>query len=510
VDDRISRRTLIGSLALGAVGLPFCRSAHPAPRSGREGATRTVDFLDERWISHTHALTRQVARPERVSDEPVIAPAGAHGTTLPNGDGLCMWYSTVRWVEIGGQKTHETWIHYATSEDGVTFEKPDLGLHEGNVIIKADDTGADGKPLTGVRGCSGFCVLDAQQQPVPHARGRYTAMFRAWVPGRHGGLSLAYSDDGLRWTAYEENPVRVGSSDTFNIFCYDDRIERYVAYVRPLIHAGPPRVNRLVARIESEDLVHWENEQIVLDTDDRDAPALGTVNEATHPDGTGYPRGRDKQFYGLTVTPHQEVYLGFASLYDVVPGTMWVELMHSYDGIQWRREPQRGPLIGLGGDDAWDSGLVYFPNAGCPVAVGDDWLIYYAGTNFDHHHRTRSRGDLGEFRATGAVRLKRGRLVGYEAGDVPGDLLTRTFPWNGNELFLNADAHGGSIAVEICAANGQSIRGFSRKETASVTEDGVRVPVAFEAGGSLASLQGRQVRLRMYLKRASVFGISLG
>ena len=61
MDDRISRRTLIGGLALGAVGLPLCRAAHPATRSRHEIATRTVDFIDERWITHAHALTRQVA-----------------------------------------------------------------------------------------------------------------------------------------------------------------------------------------------------------------------------------------------------------------------------------------------------------------------------------------------------------------------------------------------------------------------------------------------------------------
>ena len=505
----MSRREFIGTSALGAAASASSRQAGAvAPAAGRDMAG--VDFIDGRWVTHAYFLDRKVAQPQRVSAEPVIAPAGAHSSVSPIDGGLAMWYSTVRWVTVGGGRTHQTWIHYATSKDGITFEKPDLGIHEGNIIIAANDTGADGKPLTGVRGCSGICVLDAEQQPVPHARARYTAMYRAWVPGKHGGLSLAYSDDGLVWTGYEENTLRVGQSDTFNNFFYDDRINRYVAYVRPLIHAGPQHVNRSIARIESEDMVHWGNEQLVLDTDDADAPAVGTVNEAKHADGAGYPRGRNRQFYGLTVTPHQGMYLGLASFYDVEPGTMWIELLHSYDGVQWRREPRRESLIGLGQGDAWDAGLVYYPGAGCPVAIGDEWLICYAGTNFDHHSRNRSRKDLGEYRAMGAVRLPRGRLVGYIAGDVPGDLITKSLKWTGGRLFLNVDGSKGSVEVTICNVGGRPIKGFSRNDAVPIQVDGVRVPVEFNGDASLASLRGQELRLRIYARRATVFGFAMG
>ncbi|MBT7842064.1 MAG: hypothetical protein HN742_09335 [Lentisphaerae bacterium] len=469
-----------------------------------------VDFIDGRWIAHSYFLERTVARPPRVSPEPVIVPAGAHGSVVPTADGLAMWYSTVRWVPFKGGKTHQTWIHYATSRDGITFELPELGSpEEGNVIIAGNDTGADGKPLTGVRGCSGICVLDAEQQTVPHARARYTAMYRAWIPGKHGGLSLACSNDGLHWTGYAENTLRIGESDTFNNFFYDEKNKQYVAYVRPLVHAGPSHVNRCMARIESDDMIHWGNEQLVLDTDDADASAVGTVNEAKHADGTPYPRGRNKQYYGLTVTPYQDLYLGLASFYDVEPGTMWIELLHSYDGVTWRREPKREPLIDVGQGEAWDAGLAYYPAAGCPVAVGDEWFIYYAGTNFDHHSKNRSRKDLGQYRGMGAVRLPRGRLVGYTAGEAAGELITRSFKWTNSELLLNTDAAGGSVEVAICNAGGSPIKGFTRHDAEPIRSDGLRVPVSFRGSAALASLRGRDVRLRVHAERAAVYGFSM-
>ena len=178
--------------------------------------------------------------------------------------------------------------------------------------------------------------------------------------------------------------------------------------------------------------------------------------------------------------------------------------------MTWRREPKREPLIDVEQGEAWDAGLVYYPAAGCPVAVGDEWLIYYAGTNFDHHGKSRSREDLGEYRGMGAVRLPRGRLVGYTAGEVAGDLITRPFKWANSELFLNTDAAGGSVEVAICNASGSPIKGFTRNDVEPIRNDGLRVPVSLKGGAQLASLRGRELRLRIYARQAAVYGFSMG
>ena len=153
-------------------------------------------------------------------------------------------------------------------------------------------------------------MLDAKLTPHPKARARYTALYLTNVPS-NGGLHLAYSEDGLHWLAYPENPVYRGWPDTSNNFFYDRRLGRYVLYLRPSqkLHAGPPDVNRLVSRAESDDLVHWHGERIVLDTDARDAPAAGTITDGGP--GGCYPRGRDRQFYGMNVRPYADCILGW-------------------------------------------------------------------------------------------------------------------------------------------------------------------------------------------------------
>ena len=508
VNPALTRRQFIQAFAAAGAAVP-ARAALAAAR--KERTLTEVDFIDARWIAHTYFLTRSVTQPARVSDEPIIAPASSPSTIVPTAGGGCMWYSSVRWVkQPKGDKVHQHWIHFATTKDGVTFDRPDLGLREGNVILQANERDAHGRPINGSAGCKGLCVLDAEASRVPHARARYTGFFLSNPSGSPAGLCLICSDDGLRWRAYPENPLYTGWPDTYNNFFYDERIRRYVAYIRPNFHAGRTHANRCMARIESEDMVRWGNEQIVLDTDDADAPAVGAVNEAKDHDGTEYPRGRNKQFYGMTVQPHQGLYLGFASFYDVVPGTMWIELVHSYDGVEWRREPKREALVPLGAEGAWDAGIVYYPGVGCPFAVGDDWFIYYSGTNFDHHHQIRSRKALGQFRAIGAARLKRGRLIGYQARGEPGDLLTKTFEWQGAALALNADASRGRIRVQVCHPNGHAIKGFSRSDAVPIQTDNVCAPVQFRSSASLAPLRGRQVRLRVFLEDATLFGMAFG
>ena len=496
---------------------------------------RELDAIDRRWIEHTYFLTRQASQPLRVLAEPVIGPtpAAANGTVLPTDDGLVMWYTAPYRRRARAGPLFEQCVHYATSRDGHTFEKPALGLREyggrdeGNIVLAPNDTDDQGQALNGIGGCSGFCVLDAEQRPVPHARGRFTALFNASIPGRGNGLCLAHSDDGLRWNAYPENPVRLGSSDTYNNFFFDERMGRYVAYIRPSVHAGPARVNRLMARIESDDLVHWGGDRVVVDTDDRDAPPQGRIK--LKKDELGYPRGRDVQFYGMTVTPLRGLYLGLALLYDSTSGLMWSELLHSYDGTEWRREATREPFVPLGPDGSWDCGMIGFVSAGCPAEIGEHWYVYYTGMNWDHHSRIRGMKDKGRMRLIGAARTKRARLVGYHTGpvataraerrsgrEVPpewrdkGELLTRPLMLDCSELFANTDAEDGSLEVEVCDVGGKPIPGFSRQDAVPIQEDCLRAAVRFRGDASMAQLRGREVRLRLHLTRASLYGLGLG
>ena len=464
-------------------------------------------------VADALGLWRETRELQTALDRPVLDQHSGHATILPIEGGYGMWYNSLNRHQANG---NSHWIRYATTQDGIQFEKPNLGLREhngskdNNIVLMANERDAKGRPFCGDRGNKGFCIIDAQQRPAPNTRSRYTALYLSNTPGRKSGLHLAHSEDGLHWLAYAENPVLFGWPDTYNNFFFDERSGKYVLYMRPTLRATPTDMgltNRAMARCESNDLIHWRNEQIVLDTDDRDAPPVGTIKENQRADGTRYARGRDRQIYGMTVTPYQDLYLGFTVLYDVLTARNWLELTHSYDGIQWRREPRREPFVPVGEEGAWDSGLIVWATVGCPVHFGDYSYVYYGGSNCDHRRKIVALQDQGVLRSLGVVRVKRGRWVGYRAGVAEGYLLTKSFDLAHETISLNADAAGGTIRVEVCDERGQPHAGFGLDDSRPIRSDALACPIQFN-DQSLAQLRGRKVRLRIQLSQASAYGLA--
>jgi hypothetical protein len=197
-------------------------------------------------VEHTYFLERTVSEVQRPLPGPILRDSDV-ATVLPKPEGgLSMW--CLRLVPRSGAQDFNFVLCYAESDNGLSnWRLPELGLKEidgnkrNNVLIVPNDRDAKGRPLTGFFGTGMFCVLDAKLTPHPKAHARYTALYLTNPPS-DGGLHLAYSEDGLRWLAYPENPVYRGWPDTANNFFYDRRLGRYVLYLRPSqnLHAGPP------------------------------------------------------------------------------------------------------------------------------------------------------------------------------------------------------------------------------------------------------------------------------
>jgi hypothetical protein len=452
---------------------------------------------------------------------------------------------------------YKYFLHYATSEDGIHWYLPHLGLRnsyvvnkhsevvcvEGeeemfvkwledknnNVLLSLNEKDADGGPLTGVAGAAGgFCVIDAHGTPHPAARARYTAFYQ------NRGFCLAYSTDGLEWTAYPENPVLVGqSSDTYNTLMYDPRREEYAIFCRPRWSRGGPDP-RAVTRIASKDLIHWGPERIVLQTDDRDAPAHGRRRLRGETGKDAYTRGRELQFYGFTPSPYQDMYIGLAMVYDTFAGISWYELAHSYDGLQWKREANREPFI-AGTPGAWDAGCIGYMAMGSPMEIGDHYYFYTQGSNTLHGYRLISMEDKGRMALIMAARIKKGRFIGYATGvhrpferqresiEIPpywidrGTLMTRPFRLECEKIFLNAKvADGGNIIVEVrsgldaatASTTFDVMKAYDLEHADPIRNiDAIKIPVTFK-GADLKPLCAQMIRLRIHMEKATVYGLS--
>lgn len=477
--------------------------------------TAAIEFLDIRTVEHTHFLERRVTPVRRYEGNPIIPDGNDVASVLRGPDGVIrLWYRTH--VPIPGLPPHggriqigSYMLRYAESTDGIGWTYPELGVKDvggtkaNNVVLTyAGKLGPipeeHRKPNHDSAGnvVDVSCILDRDLTPMPHTRGRFTAL-------SHDGTSFAFSDDGITWTAYPENPVvSFAGSDTYNNFLYDPRIQRYVLFHRPHpnLHAGWARVNRLVARIESDDLVHWDwrSARCVLDTDSRDAPAVNPRGDKM--------RGRLKQFYGMSVVRYGSLYLGFAELLDDSRGGWFdVHLVHSHDGIDWRREATDHPLIPLPGRGHWDSGMVWTRP---PVTVGDDLYFYYTGSNMSHQYQMMNDDKLDQ-RQIGLGIVPRGRLVGYHAGAAEGELLTRPFVLTAPRLYLNAAVAGGEVKAAMAHGSGAPIPGLSKADCRPVTGDGPALPMVWGDGQQLAGMVGQHVRLRLSVRSGAVYAVSM-
>jgi hypothetical protein len=113
---------------------------------------------------------------------------------------------------------------------------------------------------------------------------------------------------------------------------------------------------------------------------------------------------------------------------------------------------------------------------------------------------------------TGAVGLATLRLdgfVGLSANHLPGTVTTKPFQLVGNQLQLNLDARGGQAIVELLDETGQPLPGFSGSNAVALNDvDDLRVRPTWSSG-SLSSLAGRVVQVRVRLTNATLYSLQV-
>jgi len=484
-------------------------------------------LIDERFVEDTLFLRRGLGMPRMLSPEPLIVPGQSFGPIIRDKHGRwTMWYISfvTHDPETDGVGC-ETPQLIAYSDDGIHWEKPDLGIRrepifadQPNIMIASHQRDINGRDISGFGGWSGLSILDSEQTPHPCARARYTALTTTFPTDSIGGLCLADSDDGIHWTFWPENPVIVGPADTQNTIIWDPEIGKYVVYLRPIIHTGMAQhANRKMARCESVDLIHWTPSRVIIDTDERDADAFEDFDEP----GMRGARGRTKQFQGLSPFILNGCYLAFTWFYDVKLGIFTNELLHSEDGIHWQREALRLPFL-ADGRPADFHGKLPVPAADSPILVGDEYYFYSSNSPHGHHEVAVADIDgsvenrdnlLGETSIYGFA-IKRDRWIGYEAGEKEGEFLSTPQDWEGGSpLYLNAEIKdGGYIRVEIEDQLGRPVEDFHLDELDLITGplDEVDHIVTFGPGPKtiMRFPAVGPVRFRFFMQRATVYGWS--
>ena len=342
-------------------------------------------------------------------------------------------------------------VCYATSLDGLNWTRPGLGL--------VDFEGSRNNNIV-LRNVHGAGVWKDLRDPDP-AR-RYKMLAKAGEDREPMGV--AFSADGLRWSAVRTCPEMQAVGDTHNNSLWDEPLDSYVAFTR--LWDG----QRVVGRSTSRDFVQWSAATAVL---------RGTA---------------ERQTYALPVFRHAGVYLGLVAILDTRSELVDCELAWSPDGIGWRRVAEGAPLIPRGPAGSFDDGCV-FP-AAYPLLGAGEIRLYYAGS--DGQHAGWRKGGLG------LARLRPDGFAGYAPQDAgrPGVVTSIPLPWNQRPPRVSVDGQGGSVLVEVLDEQGTRL-GRSRPLRANVNDAALEwevTPARVRAGAP--------VRLRFELDRASLYSFT--
>ncbi|MHC4736717.1 MAG: hypothetical protein ACYTDW_20020, partial [Planctomycetota bacterium] len=212
-------------------------------------------FIDGRFVQEPRGVELVVHKPRKTGqiviacERPWEERFGQYHSVLYENKTHHMWYTVYGKKDSNAVPVRS--IAYARSSDGINWEKPDLGLVEiygtrkNNIVL--------GHGFGGIKGATHGCMVFLDPHAPAHQRFRLVS--NPQELGRY--LHIFSSQNGIHWKLTHRNVLKFRSErhhlDSQNVIFRDERINKYVAYVRRNLRpVGSP--GRSVARGESTSL----------------------------------------------------------------------------------------------------------------------------------------------------------------------------------------------------------------------------------------------------------------
>ncbi len=461
-------------------------------------------LFDDAFVEAKEGFTT-IMNPATRSNAPVLTPEqpwesrGCSNPTVMLDEGVYkMWYSANGEDGIARDC-------YATSTDGIHWKRPNIGLidyqgsRENNIISLNLNHGSIFKDPSAKPEQRFKCILGAGKYDYVAIYGG-GARFRydenppeTWHYGGVGGL---YSPDGIHWTPCEKL-IMPWYTDTRNVAFWDDRIQKYVAYVRwneyLRVENGALRGSfdyRAIARSESVDFENFPVPEKILE------PDFDDLEDADMWGGGLYDTAAVK--YPFV----DDAYFIFTAAYYHTTDALDIQLATSRDGIHFTRWQE--PFVRLGPDGAFDSMMLYMGVGVLPIR--DELRLYYTG--YDQPHDKVS-GE--EYCPTiGSAHLRLDGFVSQDAGGQQGWMTTLPFTLEGNHLEVNMDGSArGWLKVEILDEGMQPLKGFTEAEADRLGGSSTTQTVTWAGKRDLSGLKGQTVRLRFVGQSMKLYAFQL-
>ena len=417
-----------------------------------------------------------------------------------------MWYCVSHYAGEAHDGTSR--LAYATSTDGIHWEKPIMNL------VEVNGSTENNYILPNISVCPAI-IIDPSD--IPERRYKmifYLAGMEMTWAGFHIPLNLAYSANGIHWhRPVHVNPVLRGISDSCFSLIYDIDRRKYILFTRRV-----PNLPRDISLYESYDLVNWEDMgRVLVGGDEHDPAEMYNFYYMA-------PFRYDKFFLSMLSTqytsPISESYDSYnrpPDYPDTMLGKVDIQLTYSRDGRTWSRPPvEARAVVPCGPQGSLDSEAVY-PAQNPIVKDGQTWIYYHTQLNrhswwdiwekWEHtkSSRERSFGML--------ATMPEDHWISLDAGSKSGSLLTKAMSVNlTGEILINADARGGTVEAELITPFGQIVEGFGRRDCIAITSDGKDQPLRWNNGGKVIDMTKEHrggLCFKFYLKNAKLYSFTV-
>ena len=436
-----------------------------------------------------------------------------------------MWYLVIQ-GQVDDYEWNQTlfkWA-YATSLDGIHWERPNLNLvdHNGSKENNYFTPSLNGLLLSIIIDPSDIparrykMIFDFAPSPLGiNIRGKnripeMTVNEMAWAKFHHP-LSLAYSADGINWDRPRHiNPVMRGISDAGYVFHYDPDRRKYILVTRRV-----PNQPRDLSQYESYDLVNWEDKgRILVAPDELDPPSLFNLQAFAPFRYEDFYLGMLDVQYSLPGAEPYEVFHKPPSDYpDQRMGLVEYQLAYSRNGQKWLRPRDRSAVVPVGAPGSPDAGIIFAPMSS-PFVVNGDTYLYYTGIRNNHSHWNcleifeEFKGKKQDLQCAMLAKMPEDHWVSLDANNKEGSFVCK--PWGPpHEIFINADAEGGSIEAELVTPYGKVVADYSRNDCIPVTANGKGQQIKWKNGKSAWEAIAKDhlggLLVKFYLKNAKLY-----
>ena len=385
------------------------------------------------------------------------------------------------------------YLCYATSEDGLRWEKKPHGLYgiDGNGdnnIVFAGRLGATVFTDPNAAPDRRYKMIHGGSVRLPHWQKRQNRFMRMAYTGIYG----AYSADGIRWTSTEA-PTMPWYTDTTNVCYWDEAIGKYVAYVRrdkdmdfddgkTVMLGEGHNTYRIVARSESPDFENFPPPRNVLE------PEPGEVEDYFK----GEPCRNGMDFYNSAAVKYpfaDDTYLLFPSYFYHDPDTLDVHIATSRNGTDYTRHDE--PFLALGRYGDFEAKQIYMATG----MIADQELIHMYCLLYDKGHDVGARS--GREAAIGRVSFPLDRFIGQSA-EKDGTLTTVPIEVDGDahSLQVNVETAGnGFLRAALLGPEGEPIDGWGVEDSDAVNGNHAQAILSWQGANDISSLQGRSIAI---------------